>query len=139
MKVENGMERDLVTEFKKYLQNQRASEDDEGRTFVEYFRSLEKVKGMSNAEVIRNSDLEKSYYYQIMKGNRVPSRDKVIRLCIGVGLTVEEASRALILNEDAPLYLKKKRDRILAFAVEKGLSVTETNLLLDEEGECPLM
>ena len=133
------MGRDLVKEYEKYARKASASEGDEERTFVEFFQSLDKVKQMTNAELIRNSDLEKSYFYQIMKGNRVPSRDKAIRLCLGAGLNLDEASQALILNENASLYLKKKRDRILAFALEKGLSVTETNLLLDEEGESPLL
>ena len=132
------MGRDLVKEYEKYAEKMGVSEWDDRRTFAEFFLSLDKVKGMTNAELIRNSDLEKSYFYQIMKGQRVPSRDKTIRLCLGAGLTLDEASQALILNENASLYLKKRRDRILSFALEKGLSVTEAKLLLDEEGESPL-
>ena len=107
-------------------------------SFFSYFCSLDQVKAKTNAEIIRNSDIEKSYYYQIMKGNRVPSRNKVLRLCIGAGLSAEETSHALILNENAPLYLKRKRDKILSYAIEKGLTVTETNILLDEQGETML-
>ena len=134
-----AMGRELVIEYEKYALKLGMSKVDEQRTFAEYFQSLDKVKRMTNAELIRNSDLEKSYFYQIMKGNRVPSRDKAIRLCLGAGLNLAEASQALILNENASLYMGKKRDRILSFALEKGLSVTETNLLLDEEGESPLL
>ncbi|MBR0146157.1 MAG: XRE family transcriptional regulator [Eubacterium sp.] len=104
-------------------------------TFADYYRSRKNAKQRTNADLILNCDVEKSYFYQIMKGNRIPSRDKVLRLCIGAGFTIEETSYALILNENAPLYLKRRRDRVLAFAVAKGLSVTETNLLLDEQGE----
>ncbi len=104
------------------------------RTFCSFFLSLDKVRHTSNAEIIRNSDVEKSYYYQIIKGNRIPSRDKVIRLCIGAGLSPEETSQALILNENAPLYMNRKRDRAIAYAIERRLSVTETNLLLVELG-----
>lgn len=107
-------------------------------SFFSYFFSLDQVKTKTNAEIIRNSDIEKSYYYQIMKGNRVPSRNKVLRLCIGAGLSAEETSHALILNENAPLYLKRKRDKILSYAIENGLTVTETNILLDEHGETTL-
>ena len=107
-------------------------------SFFSYFFSLDQVKTKTNAEIIRNSDIEKSYYYQIMKGNRVPSRNKVLRLCIGAGLSTEETSHALILNENAPLYLKRKRDKILSYAIENGLTVTETNILLDEHGEITL-
>ncbi len=133
------MERDLSKEYEEFARTSVRPEEDEERSFIDYYRSLEKVMRMPNSEIIKNGDLEKSYFYQILKGNRIPGRDKVIRLCLGAGLTVEETSQALILNENAPLYLKKKRDRILAFAVKKGLSVTETNLLLDEKGEQPLL
>ena len=103
-------------------------------SFFSYFCSLDQVKAKTNAEIIRNSDVEKSYYYQIIKGNRIPSRDKVIRLCIGAGLSPEETSQALILNENAPLYMNRKRDRAIAYAIVRRLSVTETNLLLVELG-----
>ena len=120
-------------EFERYSKELKVEED--LNTFCSYYCALEKVCNRSNAEIIRNSDIEKSYYYQIMKGNRIPSRDKVIRLCIGAGLSVEETNYALILNDNAPLYLCRHRDRGIAYAINKGLSVTETNLLLDELGD----
>ena len=127
------MKRDKKNELDQILRG--AEEND---SFFSYFCSLDQVKTKTNAEIIRNSDIEKSYYYQIMKGNRVPSRNKVLRLCIGAGLSAEETSHALILNENAPLYLKRKRDKILSYAIENGLTVTETNILLDEHGETTL-
>ena len=128
------MKREKKNELDQILKGTTEEKD----SFFTYFCSLDQVKAKTNAEIIRNSDIEKSYYYQIMKGNRVPSRNKVLRLCIGAGLSAEETSHALILNENAPLYLKRKRDKILSYAIEKGLTVTETNILLDEQGETML-
>ena len=111
---------------------------DSYKTFVEYFRSLENVKELSDSEMIKLSGVEKSYYYQIMKGTRNPSRDKVLRLCIGAGLDVEETTRALELNESAILYPMNRRDIIISVAINQHASVMDTNLLLDKYNEKPL-
>ena len=130
------MKERLIREFEEYERGLVFEEDK--KTFSSYFNSLRSVKDQKNSDIIRNSDIEKSYYYQIIKGKRIPGRDKIISLCIGAGLNQEETSYALILNENAPLYMRKRRDRIIAFALKERLSVTETNLLLDEMKEMML-
>ena len=64
------------------------------QTFPEYFRSLPAVHEMDTGELIRSSGLERSYYYQVMKGTRSPGRDKVLRLCLAAGLNLKETTRA---------------------------------------------
>ena len=70
-----------------------------------------------------------------MKGKRHPSRDKILRLCIGAGLTLRETTRALELSENAPLYPKSRRDIIITVAINQSTTVIDTNLLLFEYGE----
>ncbi len=111
---------------------------DSFRDFISYFRSLPAVHDLTDTEMIELSGIEKSYYYQIMKGTRRPSRDKVIRLCIGAKLSLRETTRALELNESAPLYPKNRRDIILTVAINQRASVMDANLLLDQYGEEPL-
>ncbi|MBR0146155.1 MAG: helix-turn-helix transcriptional regulator [Eubacterium sp.] len=106
--------------------------------FISYFRSLPAVRELSDSELIERSGVEKSYYYQIMKGSRRPGRDKVLRLCIGAGLTLRETTRALELNESAPLYPKNRRDIILTVMINQHATVIDTNLYLDKYGEEPL-
>lgn len=127
---------DNEVEMQKYMKHHKVT--DSYKTFVEYFRSLENVKELSDSELIKLSGVEKSYYYQIMKGTRNPSRDKVLRLCIGAGLDVEETTRALELNESAILYPMNKRDIIISVAINQHASVMDTNLLLDKYNEKPL-
>ena len=38
------------------------------QSFPEYFQSLEAVREMDSRNLIRSSGLERSYYYQVMKG-----------------------------------------------------------------------
>lgn len=108
---------------------------DSFKTFPEYFRSLPKVQETTDTALIEQSGIERSYYYQIMKGKRHPSRDKILRLCIGAGLTLRETTRALELSENAPLYPKSRRDIIITVAINQSATVIDTNLLLYEYGE----
>ena len=89
------------------------------QTFPEYFRSLPAVQEMDTGELIRSSGLERSYYYQVMKGTRSPGRDKVLRLCLAAGLNLKETTRALELSGNAVLYPRKRRDIILTVAVNQ--------------------
>ena len=108
------------------------------QTFPEYFRSLTAVREMDTGELIRSSRLERSYYYQVMKGTRSPGRDKVLRLCLAAGLNLRETTRALELSGNAVLYPRKRRDIILTVAVNQMADVDDTNLLLFKYGEKPL-
>ena len=108
------------------------------KTFREYFRSLPQVHALTDTEMIQKSGIEKSYYYQIMKGTKNPGRDKVLRLCIGAGLSTRETIRCLELNGNALLYPKNRRDIILSVAIKQKASVDDANLLLDKYGEDPL-
>ena len=93
---------------------------------------------MESSELIGKSGLERSYYYQVMKGTRSPGRDKVLRLCLAAGLSLRETTRALELSGNAPLYPKNRRDIILTVSVNQSASVDDANLLLYKYGEEPL-
>ena len=106
--------------------------------FAEYYRNHPSVKSHPDSDLIKLSGIEKSYYYQIKKGSKKPSRDKVIRLCIGAGMSLQETIHALELNEDAIFYPRNRRDIILSVAIKQHASVIDTNLLLDKYKEKPL-
>lgn len=129
---------DIDSEKKMALFMQDPKVTDGFNTFPEYFESLEAVKAIGSVELIHRSSLERSYYYQIMKGTRKPGRDKVIRLCLAAGLNLRETTRALELSGNAALYPKRRRDIILTVAINQKAGVINTNLLLDKYGESPL-
>ena len=105
---------------------------DEYKTFIKYYRSLPQVQALTDSDLINLSGIEKSYYYQIFKGTRNPSRDKVLRLCIGAGLSMRETTRALELSQLTPLYPKNRRDIIISVAINQHASVLDTDMLLDK-------
>lgn len=124
-------------EMEAYLQNSKVR--DSFRDFVSYFRSLPQVQNMKDSDLILKSGIERSYYYQIMKGTKKnPGRDKILRLCIGAGLTLQQTRRALELSGSAPLYPRNRRDIILSVAINQKVSVVDAGILLDKYKEQPL-
>ena len=124
---------DNTQDMEKFMEQPKVTNS--FKTFPEYYRSLPRVKETTDSALIELSGIERSYYYQIMKGKRHPSRDKILRLCIGAGLTLRETTRALELSENAPLYPKSRRDIIITVAINQSATVIDTNLLLFEYGE----
>lgn len=127
---------DNESEMKKFMDNPKVTEN--FNSFLEYFHSLSKVTKIPDPEMIKRSGIEKSYYYQIMKGTKTPGRDKILRLCIAAGLTLRETTRALQISKEAILYSKNRRDIIISVAINQKASVIDTNILLDKYGELPL-
>ena len=127
---------DSTEKMEKYLHFPKVT--DSCKTFPEYFRSLPTIQHTSDTDLIRASGIEKSYYYQILKGTKSPGRDKILRLCIGAGLSLQETTRALELSGNAPLYPKRRRDIILTVLINQKASVDDANLMLYKYGEDPL-
>ena len=127
---------DNTRDMEKFMEEPKVT--DSFKNFPDYFRSLDAVQKMESSELIGKSGLERSYYYQVMKGTRNPGRDKVLRLCLAAGLSLRETTRALELSGNAPLYPKNRRDIILTVSVNQSASVDDANLLLYKYGEEPL-
>lgn len=98
----------------------------------EHLRLLLKQKGMRRADVARGSLLDRKYIYQIFDGTKTPSRDKLIAMAFGLRLSVEEAQTMLKLSENRELYVRDRRDAIILFALQRNMSIFETNDLLYE-------
>lgn len=121
------------TEIKKFLAEN--NEDIKNFTLSEYLNILIDKKQVPKGEVIKKAELNYTYGYQMINGTRKPTKDKLLQLCFGLGTTVEEANRILLIADAGGLYIKNRRDCIIIFALDKGLSLDETNELLYELGE----
>ena len=97
-------------------------------------RKLAKAKGMRHAKVIRLANIAESTGYQIFRGERRPSRNKLIAICIALGLTAEETNRLLTVNGYGALYARNARDNVILYALENGVGVIELELMLAEYG-----
>lgn len=101
----------------------------------EYLEQLLEKHGLKKSQCIEDANLQRNYGYQIFSGERTPSRDKVIALCLAMHLSLEEVHALLCSTGYADLYAKNKRDSVLIFGITKGLSLLDTNELLYELGE----
>ena len=98
---------------------------------------LEK-SGLTRAELLRRSNLNPIYGYQMLSGKRRPSRDTLLCLCFGLGLCADETQNLLLHAGYAQLYIRDPRDSILFFALNNGLSLLACNQQLDVHGEASL-
>ena len=107
-------------------------------SFHEYLTQLLDEKGLTKAQVITDSNIQKNYGYQIFDGSKTPSRDKVIALALAMQLTLDEANRLLHLSNNGILYPKITRDSMIIFGLENNQKIIDLNITLDDFGEAPL-
>ena len=73
----------------------------------EELEKLAEKKGLTKAEVIERSGLDRTYAYQIFSGRRKPARDKLLALGFGMGLALEEMQKLLKVSEYPRVFASK--------------------------------
>ena len=84
-------------------------------------------KGMSKAQLAKQSGISEVYLHQLFSGRRFPSRSRLLCLCFGLGATVDEALSLLQQARHAPLYSRDRRDAIIIFALSHHMTLFEAN------------
>lgn len=101
-------------------------------SLAEMLDNLLKTKNLKKSQVIKNAELSEVYAYQIFSGLRVPERNKLLCLAIGMSLNLEEVQTLLKCAGYSSLYVKLPFDSIILYGICKKLSVMEINELLFE-------
>ena len=96
----------------------------------EYLNSWLEKKGRSKADVIRGSNLNRAYVYQIFLGLKYPSRDKIIALAFGLGLDADEVQSLLKQAGYRELYPRDPSDALLLYSFSQRKTILEANELL---------
>ena len=99
-------------------------------TFAQYYMSLTMNVFKDRAQIVKASQIDRNYCYQILNGTKNPNKDKVISLCLAAKLTLEDSQKCLFLSNNPSLYAKNRRDAILIYSIQNKLSVQETNSIL---------
>ncbi len=105
------------------------------------YKYLEKIiedKVLKKSDIIKKSGVQTNYAYQIFSGLKIPSRDKLIALCFGMELSLDEAQTLLKYAGYAKLYPRTKRDSIIIDALEKHINIINCNITLDKFNLSPL-
>jgi len=133
------MEEKITAELLNVLENSEKIEDyfseieeSSDKDFLTYFNEQDQIQNINKADLIRDSQIDRTYAYQILQGRKNPSRDKIIALCLAGKFTLLQCQRALSYGKEAKLYPKIKRDAVIIFAFNKSLSVSETEELLND-------
>ncbi len=103
-----------------------------------YLNQLCEVRSLLPSEVIRRAQIERTYGHQIFNGTRVPSRDKLIQIALGFGLSLEETQTLLRIAQRSMLYVKIERDAACMFGILHGMNVMEVQDLLESLNLCML-
>lgn len=96
----------------------------------EYFERWLKRKDCTKADVVRRSNLNKAYVYQIFFGKKYPSRDKVIALAFGLKLDEKEVQVLLKQAGYRELYPRDPRDALLLYAIGHHKGIIDANEIL---------
>lgn len=123
-------------ELDHYLENYTFPENHFSFSYA--FAAIIEKKKLSKAEIIRRSNLDRTYAYQILNGTKLPGRDKILALSIAASLSLRETQRMLECAEEGILYSRSSRDAVIIYGIEHHLTILQINELLDKHGENPL-
>ncbi len=124
----------------------RFAEEDDLDTFlkenVDYFaddvlhNSLIKIldrSGYKMKDLLNYVYIDSSYVYQIFKGKRMPSRNKLLQILLFFKLPIKEINRILKIGGHSSLYIKNMRDVVIIHGINKSMDIDEINDLLEEK------
>lgn len=97
---------------------------------ADHLNKLLAEKNIPLKEAVKNSGIERVYAYHIFSGKKIPSRDKLLAIAIGMKLTSGETQDLLKHTCNRPLYPKDERDSVILYALMNGYDYQKTNMLL---------
>lgn len=103
----------------------------------EYLRRLLEKYQLEKSDVFRRAKMtESNYGYELFRDDtKKASRDKLIQICIGFPLTIEETQEVLRYGKVRTLYPRDERDAYVLFALKKGYDMAQLNDLLFAHGQ----
>lgn len=90
-------------------------------------------KELSKSAVLKKAGIAEATGYQYFDGKRNPSREKVIALTIGLGLSLEETNELQKKTSYAQLYPKHPWDSVVIYGISHDLSISEIDDYLYNE------
>lgn len=109
--------------------------DSDAESFAEvpltkYLQDLCEERDVVPEQVIKKAQIDRTYGHQIFNGTRNPSRDKLIQLAVGFGLSLDETQMLLKKAGKSVLYSKIKRDAACIYGISHGMNMMELQELL---------
>lgn len=105
------------------------------KDILELLAQLHRRSGLSKAELARRAGMSEVYLHQVFSGRRNPSRDRLLSLCVGLGVSLEETQQVLKRAAYAQLYPRLRRDAIISYGLLHRQQLSEINENLFAENE----
>lgn len=118
--------------IENYFENEEVGDNPK---LSEYLNDLLVQKNLKKNEVIKKSKLNGTFAYQILNGERNPSRNKILQFVFAMDMTLKETQRALKYGGVSELYPKNKRDAIIIYCLNNKLGIEDVDDSLYKFGE----
>ena len=105
------------------------------RSVTEMLTGFYERRNMTKSQLAQRSCMSEIYLHQIFSGRRKPSRDKILCLCIGMDLSIEDTQRLLKEASFAQLYPRIRREAIIYHGIVHHTPLNEINDKLFEADE----
>ena len=96
-------------------------------------------RDISTAALFERAGLNRTYGFRVMNGQRIPSRDVLLRLAFVLQLDIEQTQYLLKCAEEAPLSGRRQRDIVLLKLLHEKVDLMDAEDLLVELDLEPLM
>ena len=105
------------------------------RSVTEMLTMFYERRNMTKSQLAQRSCMSEIYLHQIFSGRRKPSRDKLLCLCVGMDLSIEDTQRLLKEASFAQLYPRIRREAIIYHGIVHHTPLNEINDKLFEADE----
>lgn len=104
--------------------------------FPTYLKEVMKERNIKPRDLILQLNMEKSYFYQMLKGRRAPGRDILIKLSFLLKMNLDETQRLLKIAGRQPLYPRNRKDAAAIYAITHKMNYERYEALMESlEGE----
>ena len=88
---------------------------------------------LSKSEIAIHSGLSRVYVYQVFAGQKVPSRDSLLRICFALSLDIGQITELLKHTGYPVLYPRDRRDSVILFAASRHKTLLELEEMLEQQ------
>ncbi len=106
----------------------------EYKTVGEYILNEIEKKHTTKAKIIKESGINKRFFFGIISNSKHPSRRYIIRIFLALELTLKDVQWYLKAMDYAQLYARDRRDAVIIYCINHHLSVNECNKMLNKIG-----
>lgn len=109
---------------------QQRNENEFKMPLHEYLQKLLEEKNLSKSELVAKINSADKHNYHILSGLRKPSRKRILTIARALELNLDETNYLLRYGGFAILYVRDVWDAVLIRAIEKNLTISQTNEIL---------